>query len=205
MTQESHLSHFSGFHSLLFWPPYLLQLQGRNCKRCARGWDQKCAWNKERRRTQQLKFCFWQLCLFSFEGHVGPMENAGLAAWESMGKPSLIWRIRPLMRVYRTGLPRICYWATPDAKKKDRENRLEDQETWIPAPVPPLTTTTAVGKPPRGTKRVASENSLQHYCPSVSVYNEKAQRTCISIGPLGLDFQFRDQDSLLGGKKKKIQ
>lgn len=60
---------------------------------------------------------------------MGPVENAGLAAWESMGKRSLIWRIRPLMRVYRTGLSRICYWATPDAEEKDCENRLEDQET----------------------------------------------------------------------------
>lgn len=102
----------------------------------------------------------------------------------------LIWRTSPA-KAGRTGLGLPSVWDERNVKTGCPGN----QERWIPAPVPSLTTHATLGKLPWGRKKVVSEKTLQHFCSSVRVYSEKAQRTCISIRPLGPGFRSETKTS----------
>lgn len=139
-------------------------------------------------------FCFWQLCP-SFEGHWGPVEDASITAQESGGK-CWIWRMRP----DKAGVvDQISLWSATGPLLISRRRNVK-----IGSPGKPGEANSSPSSSPAytynfeeatiRTKSHFRENTLTLLPKRARVFSEKAQRTCITIGPLGLGFQVPDKD-----------
>lgn len=145
-----------------FFGPHIFSNREAGTKGCARDWDQgpPSAWNREEMNpgTQSLFLATLPFCIWGKYGSSGKCRHCCPGIWRqtlSHLEGQTCWEGSSL-----PGLPCVCSWATPHAKEKECENRLENQETWIPAPVPSVFINTTIGKPQWRTKRDTSENSL---------------------------------------------
>lgn len=94
------------------------------------------------------------------EGRLGPVGNAGMAAWESRGT-LLIWRGRPAEQGRAGQGP----WLRPLGHCSSQEEGTPNRSSWETRreefqPQSHLSLHISLGKPPQGTRKVTSEKTL---------------------------------------------